>query len=324
MWLVAPKRPLAVAGLSLVLALGLLGPLSCGRRTHTSKPGLTSARHADLVNSSRVRTDTTGTGALPGSVARKEQAANPAKEPSPHVPLQSHLVLVDGRYRCMTAGSLAIRPQINWENSFSDDRVPVRDTLSGKWGFIDMTGKLVVEPKFGWAFDFSEGLAAVLDGDWNAGKFGYIDTTGRFVIEPQFGEARQFHDGLAAVRVGARKRDKWGYIDTTGRFVIKPRFADAGDFSDRLAPVAIRPLEIPFDHTLESHFGFSFSDLFFKRWGFMNKAGRFVIKPQFAFANEFRHGEAEVEYEEIWSTISVRYAVIDTTGKVIRGPSWAD
>jgi len=30
---------------------------------------------------------------------------------------------------------------------------------NGKWGFIDKTGKIVIEPKFDIAWDFSEGLA---------------------------------------------------------------------------------------------------------------------------------------------------------------------
>jgi hypothetical protein len=40
-----------------------------------------------------------------------------------------------------------------------------------KWGFIDSAGKLAITPKFDYAFNFSDGLAAV-------GKhqmYGYID-----------------------------------------------------------------------------------------------------------------------------------------------------
>jgi hypothetical protein len=35
-------------------------------------------------------------------------------------------------------------------------------------------------------------------------KFGFVDKTGKYVMNPQFDEARQFSEGLANVRVGGR------------------------------------------------------------------------------------------------------------------------
>lgn len=45
------------------------------------------------------------------------------------------------------------------------------------------------------SFDFGEGLAIIGVGD----KFGYIDRTGRLVIEPQRQGATDFSEGLARV-----------------------------------------------------------------------------------------------------------------------------
>ncbi|EAK1349894.1 WG repeat-containing protein, partial [Campylobacter coli] len=54
--------------------------------------------------------------------------------------------------------------------------------LNGKWGFIDKSGKIVIEPKFDGVGNFSEGLAGVeLNGKW-----GFIDKSGKIVIEPKF------------------------------------------------------------------------------------------------------------------------------------------
>ncbi len=44
---------------------------------------------------------------------------------------------------------------------------------------------------------FIDGLAKVRKGD----KFGYVDKTGRFVIEARFADAEDFSEGLAAVRL---------------------------------------------------------------------------------------------------------------------------
>jgi hypothetical protein len=50
--------------------------------------------------------------------------------------------------------------------------------------YIDKTGKIVIQPKFDAAEDFSSGLAQVRIGDWETGKYGYIDKTGKYVWKP--------------------------------------------------------------------------------------------------------------------------------------------
>jgi len=47
-------------------------------------------------------------------------------------------------------------------------------------GFIDKTGKWVVEPKFTQAFEFNGGIAQV----FIDGKSGYVNTSGKYVWEP--------------------------------------------------------------------------------------------------------------------------------------------
>lgn len=52
---------------------------------------------------------------------------------------------------------------------------------NGKWGYIDKDGNVVINPQFGFTWDFSEGLAVVRIGDEKSGKYGYIDKTGKIV-----------------------------------------------------------------------------------------------------------------------------------------------
>src|SRR5882724_3055671 len=67
---------------------------------------------------------------------------------------------------------------------------------NGEFGFIDATGKIVIEPKFDGAEDFSEELAAV----WlRKVGYGYVDTTGAMVVAQKFAGAQGFKEGLAAV-----------------------------------------------------------------------------------------------------------------------------
>lgn len=92
-------------------------------------------------------------------------------------------------------------------------------------GFVDKSGKVVVNPQFDDARPFSEGLAAVE----RDGKWGFIDKTGKIVINPQFEKVGDFVKGKA---IFATDDDKFGYIDTKGNYVINPQFDYASNFSD--------------------------------------------------------------------------------------------
>ena len=74
----------------------------------------------------------------------------------------------------------------------------------GKCGFIDRTGRFVIEPRYGCVRSFSEGLAAFREAREDDPKWGYMDVSGRTVIPPRFDEARRFSQGLAAVKVGGK------------------------------------------------------------------------------------------------------------------------
>ena len=69
--------------------------------------------------------------------------------------------------------------------------------MAKKYGFIDKSGKVVIELQFDIAGDFSEGFAKVE----KDGKYGFIDKNGKVVIEPQFDEVRDFSEGLATVAI---------------------------------------------------------------------------------------------------------------------------
>ncbi|MFC0212447.1 WG repeat-containing protein [Paenibacillus chartarius] len=86
--------------------------------------------------------------------------------------------------------------------NFQEGYAPLR--MGNKWGFIDVTGKIVIQPQYEDAGGFAEGLAAVKKN----GKWGYIDKLGKEIIAPQFSKASFFAEGLAGVEVDGL----WGYI----------------------------------------------------------------------------------------------------------------
>ncbi|HOM03537.1 MAG TPA: WG repeat-containing protein [Acetivibrio sp.] len=96
-----------------------------------------------------------------------------------------------------------------------------------KYGFMDQTGKVVIDFTYDYAEDFCEGFAAVsTDGFWNPdggyveGKWGFIDKTGKVIVPIIYDKVCNFSEGLAAVI----KDGKLGFVDTAGEAVIPPAF----------------------------------------------------------------------------------------------------
>lgn len=89
--------------------------------------------------------------------------------------------------------------------------------IKHKHGFINDEGELVIPFKFEDAMIFYENLAAV---KFN-GKYGFIDTTGKFIINPKFDYVRfpGFLNGLAHVSIDKSGVPIDGYINKKGEFV---------------------------------------------------------------------------------------------------------
>ena len=94
-------------------------------------------------------------------------------------------------------------------------------TGTKRGGYIDKSGRFVVEPQFIAARSFSQGMAAVKVGDQETRKWGYINMRDEFVIKPQFVFCDGFRAGIAPVLT---EKGKVGYIDNNGQFVVKPQY----------------------------------------------------------------------------------------------------
>ncbi len=142
-------------------------------------------------------------------------------------------------------------------------------SVGGKWGYIDKTGIVKIQPQFGMASDFSEGLAPVSALTGNQ-EWGYIDTSGAMVIQPQFFLAAAFSEGLAMVEAKSDQDVLCGFIDKTGHLVIPARYQWTSAFSEGLCAVMNGEQE----------------------WGYIDKTGTMVIKPQPGWDADFSEGLA--------------------------------
>jgi len=101
------------------------------------------------------------------------------------------MVLIDA-----SCSVIAEAGEVTQLQPFSDGLAAAKGK-SGRWGFIDRTGKFVIPERFEQAGTFSEGLARVsIESLW-----GYIDRKGKFVIPAKYHKARDFWEGLAPVCV---------------------------------------------------------------------------------------------------------------------------
>lgn len=101
-------------------------------------------------------------------------------------------------------------------NSWSDtDGLHV---IKGNEGYSDDNGNVVIGPKYYREWEFSEGLAAQdLD---QSGTCGYIDRTGKMVIQAVLTSCGYFENGYAWIsKVDQDSGTRMGYIDKNGKFL---------------------------------------------------------------------------------------------------------
>lgn len=158
----------------------------------------------------------------------------------------------------------------------------------GKWGYLDIEGNWLVEPKFDSVYDYKgerafvkiDGKTGIIDrkGNWvlkpgeelkpmksENGKFGYVDNKGAWVIEAKFDEAGNIRHperfGFADIVVDG----KAGIVLSDGSYLVEPRFDEIG-------------------------IGWIDDKLLVKgngKWGYVNKDYSWLFEPVFDEADDF-------------------------------------
>ncbi|MEO0968917.1 MAG: WG repeat-containing protein [Cyanobacteria bacterium J06639_18] len=227
------------------------------------------------------------------------------------------------------------------------DRYIISDYKTGKYGFINSEGKIVIEPKYSEIEDFSDGLALIKEKNENGKElYGYIDRNGQEVIKAQYKYAFSFSEGLASVSgvkdnepprkifintrgetafelpsdvdkyndsfkeglLPVRINNRWGYIDKTGKMVIEPKYDEAWSFSQGLARVGIKTGKTEFTGWIAEPVVEIIAH------GYIDKTGKFIIEPEYREAYHFSsEGLALVNKNGSWNDLQV----IDKNNKVI-------
>lgn len=201
-----------------------------------------------------------------------------------------------------------IAPQFGRGGEFKEG--VARFGRGNKSGYLDKTGKVIVEANYFTAQGFSEGLGLT----WDGNKKRFLNKAGETVIElPGDVSVQPFREGFAAVKIGTEV----GFIDRTGKMALKVPFDAVGSFSEGLAPVRVAGKPDAKEKTAEdellARYGLRPSKTN-EQWGCIDRAGNVVIPPQFPSKPEFNNGLAKIK-----TANGVGY--IDRVGKWVWKPS---
>lgn len=157
----------------------------------------------------------------------------------------------------------------------------VKEASSGKWGYLNKNGDLIIPCIYDDVGNFFEGYALAL---FESKKI-LINANGKVIVNSENDDIGALGDGV----VGVKKADKWGYVSASnGKSFISPKFENIGPFKDGYAWVKT-------------------SD----KVGLIDKKGKTIIPFQYQFSEHLENGYSVVSKDNI------HVGVVDRTNKTI-------
>lgn len=217
---------------------------------------------------------------------------------------------------------------------------PFMDLETGLYGYIDIEGQTVIEPRYQYAESFSEGVAVVAESGSKGTYYGYIDRKGDIILPLKYEYARGFHEGLALVSYNGDLL----VINKSGDVSYKvPENMIVGDYNCGLAPIypsadqaeliidssgyVDRKGEMVFNYPTIK--GMPFNEGFAqvmvrddgqKLWGYLDQDGNVSIEPRFVSSEPFSEGVAAVAIRD--ENGNKKWGYIDPTGKFVIEPTF--
>lgn len=198
-------------------------------------------------------------------------------------------------------------------DAYSQELIPFKSQMTGKYGYMNESGKIVIKAQFYKVSEFSNGIAIVSD----VLTTFYINETGATILKAP-SEIESFSNNYGIVRSSGGSY----FVNSTGK-TISPIYRYAIPFSENIAIVwisgkvmAINKLfktlfEIEIDPTRYGEYFGQYSDGMMpikniqNKWGYINNVGKIVIKPSYIYPGKFLNGYAIVYSSELkWHVIN--------------------
>lgn len=175
-------------------------------------------------------------------------------------------------------------------NYYANEHSPTAVKRKGKWGFVNMKGRVIVPFKYDTAQHFGYGgTPAIVSIN---GKWGMVGTQGQTVVPLNYERMDGFNDNFAV----ACKSGKCGFFDHKGNQAIDLIYDDAGSFGNGIAPVKQND-----------------------KWGYIDTKGKTVIPFEYDQAAPFQRDWAGIINNSCLFVIkNGQEMAIDATGKVLQ------
>lgn len=126
-------------------------------------------------------------------------------------------------------GDMKIDYKLDMPSNFNEGLARVADTSSGKLGFINKYGVIVIAKLYDEVYDIVDDrtMAGYYDTQYKM-KWAMMNGKGEHLTDFRFDHAKSFKNGAAVVIYD----QKWGYIDSNGDFMFKNNFDYAEGFGE--------------------------------------------------------------------------------------------
>lgn len=132
-------------------------------------------------------------------------------------------VKIDGRWGFVDInGKLRVANQYENIGPYNEGLAPIK--ILGRWGYIDKREDIVVQPAYDTVYQFKNGICRVV----KKGKYGLINAKGKITLEC-------IYDDLLRLKTGGfltKKDDKYGLASDTGQLLMLPRFDQVIDLDN--------------------------------------------------------------------------------------------
>lgn len=127
-------------------------------------------------------------------------------------------------------------------NCFAQSNLLVKVKKDNLYGFVNPSGKTIIDIKYEVVGDFHHGLAFFKE----KGRFGFINKKGEVIVKPIYSSVSSFNEGRATICTKTSDEKTFhflnnvcGYIDTLGNEIIPMQYDIASDFYNGVAAVHI-------------------------------------------------------------------------------------